>query len=396
MKFRVLVLALASAGGTLPNSAQAADDFCSRLIVQAVSQFCQLLPNGMNLCQPVALVGPSPECATPDRQALVPVPLGPPTMQPPVPWAAAYASGSWPASAATPRAASLLAPTQQTAAAPAAVRTPTPPDLPRIMPAVPKPSAAAAPAPPLPPVAPTAPVATTPDAAATRTPSAALAPVIAPVAVPAPSTAPATQTATAPVAAAPVAAAAKTPSAASAPAIAPVAVPAPSTVAATQTAATPAVAAKPVPAAPVAAATPVTTAPSVAPTAAAAPAQPAATRSATEEAADALAHFDFDSATLTVAGRGLLDAWVAQAPKDKPVRVSGHADRLGPEPYNLNLSLRRAEAVKQYLSEKGISPSRIQLEAKGEAEPVKRCKGGATAATKNCLAPNRRVEIDPQ
>jgi len=143
-------------------------------------------------------------------------------------------------------------------------------------------------------------------------------------------------------------------------------------------------------------ATPVAATPSAAPTAAAAPAQPAATRSATEEAADALAHFDFDSATLTVAGRGLLDAWVAQAPKDKPVRVSGHADRLGPEPYNLNLSLRRAEAVKQYLSEKGISPRRIQLEAKGEAEPVKRCKGGATAATKNCLAPNRRVEIDPE
>ena len=78
------------------------------------------------------------------------------------------------------------------------------------------------------------------------------------------------------------------------------------------------------------------------------------------------------------------------------MRVSGHADRLGPEPYNLNLSLRRAEAVKQYLSEKGISPRRIQLQAKGEAEPVKRCKGGATPATKACLAPNRRVEIDPE
>jgi outer membrane protein OmpA-like peptidoglycan-associated protein len=400
MKHRALLLALASASSVLPNSAYAADDFCSRLIVQAVTQFCQLLPNGMNLCQPVALMGPGPECTMPERPALVPVPLGPPTMQPPAPWTAPYASGSWPASTAMPPAASLLAPTQQVAAAPAPARTPTPPDLPRIMPAAPKPSTAATPAPPVPPVAPTVPVAPTPvAAAAARTPSAAAAPVIAPSIAPvaAPSTALATQTAVAkPMPAAPVAAAAKTPSAAPAPVVAPVAVPAPSTVAATQTAATPAVAAKPVPASPVVAATPVAAAPSAAPAVAAEPVQPAATRSVTEEAADALAHFDFDSATLTVAGRALLDAWVAQAPKDKPVRVSGHADRLGPEPYNLNLSLRRAEAVKQYLSEKGISPRRIQLEAKGEAEPVKRCKGGATPTTKACLAPNRRVEIDPE
>jgi outer membrane protein OmpA-like peptidoglycan-associated protein len=341
MKLRVLVLALASASSALPNSAQAADDFCSRLIVQAVSQFCQLLPNGLNLCQPVALVGPNPECATPERQALVPVPLGPPTLQLPTPWGAPYARGSWPATMAAIPAAGMPLPTQYAGGAPATA--PTPPDLPRIMAAEHKPLAAAMPLAPLPPVAPVVP---SPVAAAVKTPTAPPAPVIAPVAIPAP------RTATTPTAAA----------------------------------------------APVAVATPVTTAPASAPQAAPDAARTAAieTAAAAEEAADALTHFEFDSATLTDAGRAVLDAWVAHAPTDKPVRLSGHADRLGPEPYNLNLSLRRAEAVKQYLVGKGVNPRRIQLEAKGEAEPVKRCKGGATSATKACLAPNRRVEIDPE
>jgi OOP family OmpA-OmpF porin len=114
-----------------------------------------------------------------------------------------------------------------------------------------------------------------------------------------------------------------------------------------------------------------------------------------DKAVDALAHFDFDSATLTDAGRAVLDAWLAEAPKGKTIRVSGHADRLGPEPYNLKLSLRRAEAVKQYLIGKGMNPRRIELEALGESDPVKRCKGDPTPATKACLAPNRRVVIDP-
>lgn len=126
-----------------------------------------------------------------------------------------------------------------------------------------------------------------------------------------------------------------------------------------------------------------------------APATAPATQAEDSKMADALAHFDFDSAILTDAGRAELDAWLAVAAKDKKIRVSGHADRLGPEPYNVKLSLRRAEAVKQYLISKGMAPHRIELEAKGESDPVKRCKGGPTTATKACLAPNRRVVIDP-
>jgi outer membrane protein OmpA-like peptidoglycan-associated protein len=110
---------------------------------------------------------------------------------------------------------------------------------------------------------------------------------------------------------------------------------------------------------------------------------------------DALAHFAFDSNVLTDAGKAELDAWFAQAPKGVAVRITGHADRLGSAPYNLALSRRRAESVKQYLIGKGMEVRAIRLAAKGEAAPVKRCAGGANAATIDCLAPNRRVEIDP-
>jgi OOP family OmpA-OmpF porin len=111
---------------------------------------------------------------------------------------------------------------------------------------------------------------------------------------------------------------------------------------------------------------------------------------------DGLAHFDFNRAELSERGRAELDAWLKQPlPKGKSLRVTGHADRLGPAAYNLKLSGRRAETVKKYLVDKGVDASAVQVVAKGESEPIKQCKGGATKATIACLAPNRRVEIDP-
>ncbi|MDP2430693.1 MAG: OmpA family protein [Pseudomonadota bacterium] len=377
MKLRALVLALASASTALPSSAHAADDLCSRLIIQAVNQFCQLLPNGLNLCQPIALVGPNPQCNNSEQQAPVPVPLGPATLQPLAPWATPYAR-AWPA---TQAAANIPLSTRATVAAPARPVAPTPPEPPHITAEVAKPVAAAMPTTPMaatapvaPAVAPTSAVAAplpAPIAAITATPAAAVTPgIVAPdTAAPSEVPAPVVTSSVAPVAEAAIASAA--------PAI--------------QTEAAPAV--QPLPAAlPATVATAVATSPAIEPVA-----QPPATPLAAEEATvDALAHFDFDSATLTPVGRAVLDAWLTEAPKGKLIRVSGYADRLGPEPYNLKLSLRRAEAVKQYLAGKGYDPRKIQLEAKGEAEPVKSCKGDATPITKACLAPNRRVRIDPE
>ncbi len=89
----------------------------------------------------------------------------------------------------------------------------------------------------------------------------------------------------------------------------------------------------------------------------------------------------------------MLDAWLAQASADLPIRVTGHTDRLGPEPYNEKLSLQRAETVKKYLTEKGKTAKHIEIIAMGEAKPLVGCLGGANPETKACLAPNRRAEI---
>jgi OOP family OmpA-OmpF porin len=109
--------------------------------------------------------------------------------------------------------------------------------------------------------------------------------------------------------------------------------------------------------------------------------------------AEAVALFDFDSAELTALGKETLDRWLASAPVGMPVVVYGYADRLGPEDYNLRLSQRRADAARMYLISKGKDPRDIRSVGRGEADPVKFCKGGPTPATKACLAPNRRVLI---
>lgn len=127
------------------------------------------------------------------------------------------------------------------------------------------------------------------------------------------------------------------------------------------------------------------------------PAKPAPQWPAQLVLQDGLAHFEFDRAELSDKARAELDAWLSQPiPKGKALRVTGHADRLGPAAYNKKLSGRRAETVKKYLVGKGVENQDIHVVAKGESEPVKHCKGGATKATIACLAPNRRVEIDPE
>lgn len=143
------------------------------------------------------------------------------------------------------------------------------------------------------------------------------------------------------------------------------------------------------------AAQPTTPAPA-APAPAPVQATPAVPAAAPAKMEDALAHFEFDRAELTEAGRSVLDAWLVRTPKGIPARVTGHADRLGSSAYNLTLSRRRAESVARYLTDKGMRPNDIRLAAKGENVPVVTCRGGPTPATKDCLAPNRRVEIDPE
>jgi OmpA-OmpF porin, OOP family len=105
-------------------------------------------------------------------------------------------------------------------------------------------------------------------------------------------------------------------------------------------------------------------------------------------ASDAL--FDFDKAVLKPDAQAKLTDLVE---KTKGVALEviiavGHTDTVGNDGYNQKLSIRRAEAVKSFLTSKGIEANRVYTEGKGSKNPVADNK---TAAGR---AKNRRVEVE--
>lgn len=113
--------------------------------------------------------------------------------------------------------------------------------------------------------------------------------------------------------------------------------------------------------------------------------------------ADAL--FDFDKAVLKPEGQQALDNFTnnLQGVNYDLIIAVGYTDRIGSEAYNKKLSVRRAEAVKSYLVSRGINPDQIFTDGKGKANSVTgdTCKGArATRNLIDCLAPDRRVEIE--
>ena len=113
--------------------------------------------------------------------------------------------------------------------------------------------------------------------------------------------------------------------------------------------------------------------------------------------ADATVNFGFDKADLDADAMAAIDTLVNDAKSHggiKAVRLTGHADRIGTEEYNLDLSLRRAGSVSDYLIQRsGVDPQVIEIGGKGEAEPLVACEGVRGAAAISCLAPNRRVDV---
>ncbi|MEM9989054.1 MAG: OmpA family protein [Pseudomonadota bacterium] len=69
------------------------------------------------------------------------------------------------------------------------------------------------------------------------------------------------------------------------------------------------------------------------------------------------------------------------------VLVEGHTDNVGADQYNLDLSIRRAESVGNYLANQGVAVSRIRALGYGETQPLQ------DNGTENGRAQNRRVEI---
>ena len=99
--------------------------------------------------------------------------------------------------------------------------------------------------------------------------------------------------------------------------------------------------------------------------------------------------FESGSARLTGSSRAELDRLLA-ALEDDPglrVRIEGHTDASGGADANQQLSQRRAQAVADWLAERGVSSSRLEAVGLGEASPV---ASNDTAAGRE---QNRRVEI---
>jgi OOP family OmpA-OmpF porin len=127
------------------------------------------------------------------------------------------------------------------------------------------------------------------------------------------------------------------------------------------------------------------------------PPPPAAPAPAPMAPMEARVNFAFDSADLDQTATSAIDTLVTNAKSKgniKSVKLTGHADRIGTEDYNQDLSLRRASSVSDYLVQNaGVSPQAIEIGGKGESEPLVGCEGVRGAAAIECLAPNRRVDI---
>ena len=101
--------------------------------------------------------------------------------------------------------------------------------------------------------------------------------------------------------------------------------------------------------------------------------------------------FEFDSAVLRPESKQILQDDI-QILKENPqirVEVQGHTDDIGTAEYNMGLSDRRAQSVKQYLISQGIAASRLTAKGYGESNPRFPNDSDANRAK------NRRVELVP-
>lgn len=106
--------------------------------------------------------------------------------------------------------------------------------------------------------------------------------------------------------------------------------------------------------------------------------------------ADVVLHgveFATDSATLTAGSKPVLDNVAAELKQNPGMKVElqGHTDSTGSAPHNLELSQRRAEAVRDYLVGAGVPAAQLTARGYGQSQPI------ASNATAEGRAENRRT-----
>jgi peptidoglycan-associated lipoprotein len=97
--------------------------------------------------------------------------------------------------------------------------------------------------------------------------------------------------------------------------------------------------------------------------------------------------FETDSVELTTTGQATLDKqarWLQQYNRYS-FTIEGHADERGTREYNFALGAQRAEATKNYLAARGISPARMHTTSYGKERPVAVCNDIS------CWSQNRRA-----
>jgi peptidoglycan-associated lipoprotein len=99
--------------------------------------------------------------------------------------------------------------------------------------------------------------------------------------------------------------------------------------------------------------------------------------------------FDYDQSSVRGDARSVLDrkAAVLRANPGVTMRIEGHADERGSVEYNLALSLRRANAIRDYLVNFGLDASRFDVAPIGEERPL------VSGGTEEAYARNRRGEF---
>jgi len=105
--------------------------------------------------------------------------------------------------------------------------------------------------------------------------------------------------------------------------------------------------------------------------------------------------FEYDSSTLSEQAKLTLDEnirWLMR-PENAGVRIvlQGHTDERGTDEYNLALGDKRAQVVKRYMSQQGLTPDRVSTVSLGEESPFDHSE------TEEAYALNRRVQfvLDP-
>jgi peptidoglycan-associated lipoprotein len=97
--------------------------------------------------------------------------------------------------------------------------------------------------------------------------------------------------------------------------------------------------------------------------------------------------FESDQTDLTQQGMATLDKqaqWL-QTYNRYAFTIEGHADERGTREYNIALGAKRAQTVKQYLTSRGIDPSRMRTISYGKERPVAVCNDIS------CWSQNRRA-----